>query len=58
MDALPSEVSGGGGFIKCNFSLVFCVSKCLRAHGECLGIESRRRTWEAAICLGELSTER
>jgi hypothetical protein len=39
MDALPLGV---GVFIKmCNFSLILCVSKCLRAHGGCLGIESR-----------------
>jgi hypothetical protein len=33
------------------------VAKLLRAHGGCLGIRSRRRTWEAAISLGELPTE-
>ncbi len=32
----------GSGFILCNFVLWFyCVCKCLRAHGGCLGIESR-----------------
>ena len=37
--------------------LIFVV-KFLRAHGGCLGIRSRRRTWESAISLGELITER
>ena len=34
------------------------VCKFLRAHGGCLGIGSRRRTWESAISLVELITER
>ena len=33
------------------------IVKFLRAHGGCLGIRSRRRTWESAISLGELITE-
>jgi len=33
------------------------VVKLPRADGECLGTRSRWRTWEAAIGLGELSTE-
>ena len=27
--------------------------KLLRVDGGCLGTERRRRTWQAAICLGE-----
>lgn len=45
--------------------LIFCgggvggvVCKFLRAHGGCLGIGSRRRTWESAISLVELITGR
>ena len=30
--------------------------KLERAHGGCLGVERRRRTWTAAISLGELLT--
>ena len=30
--------------------------KILRAHGGCLGIGSRRRTWQAAIICGEAQT--
>ena len=30
--------------------------KLIRAQGECLGIRSRRRTWQAAISLGEAQT--
>jgi hypothetical protein len=41
MNALPSEMECGGFVKMCNFSLVFVFSKCLRAHGGCLGIESR-----------------
>jgi len=33
------------------------VVKLLRAHGGCLGIRSRWKTWEPAICPGELATE-
>ena len=33
------------------------VVKLVRAFGGCLGIRSRRRTWEPAISLGELVTE-
>jgi len=33
------------------------VAKLIRAHGGCLGTRSRRRTWEAAISLGELPSE-
>jgi|SRR5689334_18591076 hypothetical protein len=32
--------------------------KRTRAHGGCLGTKSRRRTWAAAISLGELLNER
>lgn len=35
-----------------------CVCKFLRAHGGCLGIGSRRRTWESAISLVESITGR
>ena len=34
-----------------------CVVKLVRADGGCLGTRGRGRTWEAAIGLGELSTE-
>jgi hypothetical protein len=44
----------GPGFL--DMFLIFVV-KFLRAHGGCLGIRSRRRTWESAISLGELITE-
>ena len=30
--------------------------KLIRAQGECLGIRSRRRTWQAAISFGEAQT--
>lgn len=41
MDVLPA--CSGDVFIENVYfsSLVLCVSKCLRAHGGCLGIESR-----------------
>jgi len=32
------------------------VVKLLRAHGGCLGSSRRRRTWQAAISLGEVQT--
>jgi hypothetical protein len=31
--------------------------KLLRAYGGCLGVRRRRKTWMAAISLGELSNE-
>ena len=31
--------------------------KLIRAHGGCLGTRSRRRTWLAAISLGESQTD-
>ena len=34
--------------------VVFHRVKFLRAHGGCLGVRGRRRTWPAAISLGEL----
>ena len=33
-----------------------CTAKLLRAHGGCLGVMGRRRTWQAAKSYGELST--
>ena len=40
------------------FSLIYlCDFKFLRANGGCLGIWSRRRTYESAISLGELINE-
>ena len=41
----------------CTVDASIFVVKLLRAYGGCLGTRSRRRTWEAAIGLGELSTE-
>ena len=41
----------------CKFLIMFVV-KFLRAHGGCLGIGSRRRTWESAISLVESITGR
>src|SRR3954451_6383601 len=41
----------------CTVDASIFVAKLLRAHGGCLGTRSRRRTWEAAISLGELPTE-
>ncbi len=38
--------------------LIMFVVKFLRAHGGCLGIGSRRRTWESAISLEESITGR
>jgi len=35
---------------------VFFMIKRIRAHGGCLGAESRRRTWAAAISAGEVLT--
>ena len=34
----------------------FFTIKRIRAHGGCLGAKSRRRTWAAAISLGEVLT--
>ena len=44
-------------FENCTVDASIFVAKLVRAHGGCLGIRSRGRTWEAAISLGELSTE-
>ena len=38
------------------FGVACVVCKFLRAHGGCLGIGSRRRTWESAISLDESIT--
>ena len=37
-------------------NLIILVVKLHRAHEGCLGISRRRRTWQAAISLGELHT--
>ena len=36
------------------FASDFTRDKFRRAHGGCLGVRRRRRTWSAAISLGEL----
>ena len=35
-----------------------CLLGVCRAFGGCLGIKGRRRTWQSAISLGELASER
>ena len=49
------ELHSGREHLEINISL--CIAKLISAHGGCLGIKNRWRTYEAAKSLGELPTE-
>jgi hypothetical protein len=49
----PSASLSNRGAIAAERRRVNFVVKLLRAHGGCLGRRRRRRTWQAAISLGE-----